>query len=157
MHFQVTAEHIKRQNRKSVYLTLFLLLLSAGCIGALFNTASISKKLFALIGLFFFAQTIYRAYKIRKEGDKSYPTLELDEKEGTISVAYEDVVVKVDITQIKNLRLQHKSSALESVLVTTNAGQDMRFEGYENLEVLAESLKRLIPADRVSNAKFYHR
>jgi hypothetical protein len=157
MHFQVTAEHIKRQNRKSVYLTLFLLLLSAGCVGALFNTASASKKLFALIGLFFLAQTIYRAYKIRKEGDKSYPTLDLDEKHGTISVAHEDVVVKVDITQIKNLRLQYKSSALESVLVTTSAGQDMRFEGYENLEVLAESLKRLTPADRVSNAKFYHR
>jgi hypothetical protein len=157
MHFQVTAEHIKRQNRKSVYLTIFLLLLSAGSVAAILNAESVSKKLFALIGLFIFAQAIYRAYKVRTEGDKSYPTLELDEKQGTISVAYEDVVVKVDITQIKNLRLQYKSSALESVLVTTSAGQDMRFEGYENLDVLAESLKRLTPADRVSNAKFYHR
>jgi len=85
------------------------------------------------------------ADKVRTEGDKSYPTLELDEKQGTISVAYEDVVVKVDITQIKNLRLQYKSSALESVLVTTSAGQDMRFEGYEKLDVLAESLIRLTP------------
>ena len=157
MHFQVTNEHVSRQNRKSVYLTIFLLLLSAGCVAALFNAASVSNKLFSLIGLFVFAQTIYRTYKVRKEGDKSYPTLELDEKQGALSVAYEDVVVKVDITQIKNLRLQYKSSVLESVLVTTSAGQDMRFEGYENLEVLAESLKRLTPADRVSNAKFYHR
>ena len=153
MHFQVTTEHIKKQNRKSVYLAIFLLLLSA----ALFNAASVSKQLFALIGLYFVGQIIYRAYKTRKYGDSSYPTLELDEKAGTISVAYRDVVVKVDITQIKNLRLQYKSSVLESVLVTTSAGQDMRFEGYENLEVLAESLKRLTPADRVSNAKFYHR
>jgi hypothetical protein len=81
MHFQVSAEHVKRQNRKSVYLTIFLLLLSAGCVAAILNAESVSKKLFALIGLFIFAQAIYRAYKVRTEGDKSYPTLELDEKQ----------------------------------------------------------------------------
>nr|WP_315471837.1 hypothetical protein [uncultured Rhodoferax sp.] len=153
----MTTEHVKKQNRKQTYLTIFLIFLSAGCVAALFNAASVSNKLFALIGLFVFAQTIYRTYKIRKEGEKSYPTLELDEKAGTIAVAHKDVVVTVDIKQIKNLRLQHKSTALESVIVTTCAGEVMRFEGYENLELLAESLKRLTPADRVSNAKFYHR
>jgi hypothetical protein len=33
----------------------------------------------------------------------------------------------------------------------------MRFEGYENLEILAAALERFTPKERVTNAKFYHR
>jgi hypothetical protein len=83
----------------------------------------------------------------------------LNENEGRIAVCYKDVVVKVDITQIEkgNLRLHYKSKAWASAIVTTNSGEVMRFEGYEDLDTLANALERLTPTDRVAHAKFYHR
>lgn len=121
------------------------------------DAKSLSDMIFPVIGLLLFAPPILRTYKIIKEGAGSYPVLELNENAGKIAVSYKDVVVTVDISQIKNLRLQYKSKALASVIVTTSSGEVMRFEGYENLEVLAAALERLTPADRITNAKLYHR
>jgi hypothetical protein len=157
MRFQVTAEHIKRQNRKSAFFALFLTVLSVACLGMVLDAKSLSDMIFPVIGLLLFAPPILRTYKIIKEGAGSYPVLELNENAGKIAVSYKDVVVTVDISQIKNLRLQYKSKALASVIVTTSSGEVMRFEGYENLEVLAAALERLTPADRITNAKLYHR
>lgn len=157
MRFQVAAEHIKRQNRKSAFFALFLTVLSIACVGMLLGAKSLSDMIFPVIGLLLFAPPILRTYRIIKEGARSYPVLELDENAGKISVSYKDVVVAVDLSQTKNLRLQYKSNALASVIVTTSSGEVMRFEGYENLEVLAAALERLTPADRITNAKFYHR
>ena len=112
---------------------------------------------FPVIGIFLFVPPIFRTYKHIKEGAGSYPVIELDEATGKIAVSYKDVIVTVDITQIKNLRLQHKSEHLASVIVTTSSGEVMRFEGYENLEILASALEHLTPKDKVTNAKFYHR
>lgn len=157
MRFQVTPEHVKRQNRKSTFFASFLALLSAGCVGALLSAKSLSEMIFPVIGLLLFVPPIYKTYRIIKEGAGSYPVLELNESAGKIAVSYKDVVVTVDITQIKNLRLQYKSERLASVIVTTSSGEVMRFEGYENLETLASALERLTPSDRVTSAKLYHR
>lgn len=157
MRFQVTAEHIKRQNRKSAFFALFLIALSAACVGKLLSAKSLSDMIYPVIGLLLFASPILRTYRIIKDGAGSYPVLELNECAGKIAVSYKDVVVTVDISQIKNLRLQYKSKALESAIVTTSSGEVMRFEGYENLEALAAALERLAPADRITNAKLYHR
>lgn len=157
MRLQVTTEHVKRQNRKSAAFAAFMSVLSAVCVAILFNAKSLSDMAFPLIGLWLFVPPIIRTYKIIKEGAKAYPTLELDEDAGKIAVSYKDVIVTVDISQIKNLRLQFKSNAITSVIVTTSSSEVMRFEGYEDLELLAAVLQRLTPADRITNAKLYHR
>ncbi|OYY92852.1 MAG: hypothetical protein B7Y41_13920 [Hydrogenophilales bacterium 28-61-23] len=105
----------------------------------------------------FFVPAIFRIVKHIKEGARTYPVIDLDEASGKIVVSYKDIVVTVDITQIKNLRLQYKSERLVSTIVTTSSGEVMRLEGYENLEILAATLERFTPKERVTNAKFYHR
>lgn len=157
MRFQVTTEHIKKQNRKTAFFALFMALLSVACVGMLLKAKPLSDMVFPVVGLLLFTPPILRAYKIIKEGAGTYPVLELDESAGKIAVSYKDVVVTVDISQIKNLRLQFKSNALASVIITTSSGEVMRFEGYENITVLAAALERLTPAERITNAKLYHR
>lgn len=157
MQFRVTAAHIKRQNVKSVLSALFLTVLCVACVGMLLSAKSLSNIIFPVIGLSWLAPTIFRICKIIKEGIDSYPVLELNENAGKISVFHKDVVVMVDIAKIRNLRLQYKANALTSIIVTTNSGEVMRFEGYENLDALASALKRFAPADRITNAKLYHR
>jgi hypothetical protein len=157
MQFQVSPEHVKQQNRKSLFIALFLIVLSVGCVIALLRAKSLSDMVFPAIGLFMFVPSILRTYRIIKEGAGSYPVLEVNEGLGMIAVSYRDVVVSVNIAQIKNLRLQYNSKSLSPVIVTTSSSEVMRFEGYENLQELANVLERLTPPDRVTSAKLYHR
>ena len=157
MKFHISASHVKRQNRKAIYLILFFTVLIAGFIAKLVSSKSIEGMTFPVIGIIIFAPTIFRTYKRIKEGADAYPVIELDELTGKIAVSYKDVIVTVDVTQIKNLRLQYKSEHLESVIVKTSSGEVMRFEGYENLDTLASNLVRFTPAENITNAKLYHR
>lgn len=157
MQFHVTPTHVKQRNRKSAFVALLLAALSIGCIVSLSGAKSASGVVFPAIGLILFAPAIFRIVKHIREGARTYPVIDLDEATGKIAVSYKDIVVTVDITQIKNLRLQYKSERLVSVIVTTSSGEVMRLEGYENLEILAAALERFTPKERVTNAKLYHR
>lgn len=130
---------------------------SVGCIVKLVGIQSISEALFPVIGLAIFIPAITRIVKIIRDGGASYPTVEFDELAGTMAVRHKDLVVTVNVHDIKNLRLQTKSGHLVSVIITTSSGETMRLEGYENLEGLAAGLERLTPKERVTNATFYHR
>lgn len=157
MKYHISASHVKRQNRKAVYLILFFTVLIAGFIAKLASSKTIDGIFFPAIGILIFAPMIFKTYKRIKEGADAYPVVELDEVSGKIAVSYKDVIVTVDVTQIKNLRLQYKSEHLESVIVKTSSGEIMRFEGYENLDVLASNLERFTPKENITNAKLYHR
>jgi hypothetical protein len=157
MQFHVTPTHVKQRNRKSAFAALLLAALSIDCVVSLSGAKSASDVIFPAIGLVLFVPAIVRIVKHIRKGTRTYPVIDLDETSGTIAVSYKDIVVTVDITRIKNLRLQRKYDRLVSVIVTTSSGEVMRLEGYENLDMLAAALERLTPKDRVTNAKLYHR
>jgi hypothetical protein len=157
MNFYVSASHVKRQNRRAIYLILFLAAASAACAVSILNSNTISGMVFPLIGILVFTPPILSSYKRIKEGAAAYPVIGLDEPNGKVAVAHKDITVTVDLAQIKNLRLQHKSGRLESAIVETSSGETLRFEGYENLEALALVLERLTPKENITNASLYHR
>ncbi len=121
------------------------------------STEKISDLFFPIIGLLVFVPPILGSYKRIREGKAAYPVLELDESNGKVAVLHKDLKVIVDLAQIKNLRLQRKSGQLVSILVKTSSGENLRFDGYENLDVLASALERLAPKESITNASFYHR
>lgn len=157
MKFQVSASHVKQQSRKAIYSILFLAVVTAACAIKLLNSKTIADTLFPVIGIMVFFPLIISSYKRIKEGSGAYPVIELDEPNGKVIVSHKDISVSVDLAQIKNLRLQHKSDRLESVILKTSSGETLRFEGYDNLPALASVLERLTPNEHVTNAKFYHR
>lgn len=157
MEFHVSTEHVRRESRKAVYLILFLAVVSAGLLAKALSTDKISDLFFPIIGLFVFVPPIFGSYKRIREGKAAYPVLELDEPNGKVAVLHKDLKVIVDLSQIKNLRLQRKSGQLVSILVKTSSGENLRFDGYENLDVLASALERLTSKESITNASFYHR
>lgn len=157
MEFHVSNEHVRRESRKAVYLILFLAVVSAGLVAKMLSTDKISDLFFPIIGLLVFVPPIFGSYKRIREGKAAYPVLELDEPSGKVAVLHKDIKVIVDLSQIKNLRLQRKSGQLVSILVKTSSGENLRFDGYENLDVLAFTLERLTPKGSITNASFYHR
>lgn len=157
MEFRVSEIHVKRENRKATYVMLLLAVLWLVCVAKLGTSSSIGDMFFPLIGIFLFASPILSVYKRIKQGPGAFPVIELDEPNGKVVVKHKDIAVTVDLAQIKNLRLQHKSDRLESVVVKTSSGETLRFEGYENLEVLGSALERLTPKENITNARLYHR
>lgn len=112
---------------------------------------------FPIIGIIIFFPPIISSCKRIKEGSGAYPVIELDEPNGKVVVSHIDISVTVDLAQIKNLRLQHKSNHLESMILQTSSGETLRFEGYENLPALASVVERLTPKEHITNATLYHR
>lgn len=157
MEFHVSNEHVRRERRKAVYLILFLTAISSALIAKMLSSDKISDLVYPIIGLLVFVTPIFGSYKRIREGKAAYPVLELDEPNGKVAVLYKDLKVIVNLSQIKNLRLQLKSGQLVSILIKTSSGEDLRFDGYENLDVLASALERLAPKERITNASFYHR
>jgi len=157
MEFHVSTEHVRRESRKAVYLILLLAVVSVGLVAKVPSTDKISDLFFPIIGLLVFVPPIFSSYKRVKEGEAAYPTLELDETNGKVAVLHKGLKVIADLSQIKNLRLQRKSGQLVSILVNTSSGENLRFDGYENLDVLASALERLAPKESITNASFYHR
>lgn len=69
----------------------------------------VQRPIFSIVGLLVLYSPIFSVYKRMKEGKAAYPTLELDEANGKVAVLHKDVTVIVDLSQIKNLRLQRRS------------------------------------------------
>jgi hypothetical protein len=157
MEFHVSNEHVRRERRKGVCVILFLVAISAGLMATALSSDRFSELFFPIIGLLVLIPPIFSSYKRIKEGKAAYPTLELDEPNGKVAVLHKDLKVIVDLSQIKNLRLQRKSGQLVSILVKTSSGENIRFDGYENIDVLASALERLTPKESITNASFYHR
>ena len=157
MEFHVSKEHVRREGRKAIYLILFLAVVSVGLVAKGLSAEKISDLFFPIVGLLIFIPPIFGSYKRIKEGKAAYPVLELDEPNGKLAVLHKDLKVIVDLSQIKNLRLQSKSGQLVSILLKTSSGESLRFDGYENLNVLASTLERLTPKESITNASFYHR
>lgn len=157
MEFHVSNEHVRSERRKAVYLILFLAVVSIALMAKVLSADKISDLVYPIIGLLVFVPPIFGSFKRVREGRAAYPVLELDEPNGKVAVLHKDLKVIVDLSQIKNLRLQHKSGQLLSILVKTSSGENLRFDGYENLDVLASALERLTPKKSITNASFYHR
>ena len=157
MEFHVSTEHVRRESRKAVYLILFLTVVSVVCVAKVLRPEKISDLFFPIMGLLVFVPPIFGIYKRIRQGQAAYPVLELDELNRKVAVLHKDLKVIVDLSQIKNLRLQRKSGQLVSILLKTSSGENLRFDGYENLDVLASALERLTPKESITNASFYHR
>lgn len=157
MQFHVSNQHVRRDRRKCIFVIVFLLAVAAGLVAKMLSTGKVSDQFFPIVAVFFVASVIINSYKRIKEGSSGYPTLQVDESSRKVAVQHKDLVVVVDLANIKKLRLQRKSGRLVSILVKTSSGESLRFEGYEKLDDLASVLERLTPVERITHASFYHR
>lgn len=157
MKFHVCPEHVRSEKRKAVFLLVFLSIVSFGFVAKVLTTTKITDLFIPIIGLLAFVPSIFASYKRFKEGKDAYPVIELDEANKKIAVLHKDLKVEVDYSLIKRLRLQRKSGQLVSILVKTSSGEDLRFNGYENLDALGNALARMTPKECITNASFFHR
>lgn len=107
----------------------------------------------ALLG----AHTAWSAWKARRDDAQTWPWFEVREESASLAVRYRDMTVIVELPNVQQLRLQYRKGRLASLLLKTQAGQQLRIEGYERMQQLADMLLRLVPPQRVVRAHWYHR
>lgn len=155
--FHVSPEHIRRKKRQAFCLIVCLGFAVFVFLEKALNASKITDLGAPIIVTLGLVAMMFNIIKNIKEGKASYPTLEPDEANRKVAVGYKDLQVIVDFSHIKNLRLQRKSGKLVSILVKTASGEALRFEGYENLDVLASALERITPPENITQASFFHR
>ena len=92
-----------------------------------------------------------------KSHDASYPEVEILEPQEKIDISHKNAVVSMPLSDIEKLIIQCKKGSVTSILLTTKSFSNLRFEGYENLEKMAEILKKYTPAKNLKIATWYHR
>ncbi|WP_374352610.1 hypothetical protein [Chitinimonas sp.] len=157
MEFQISDDFVRRQGRKAVFRIVCCLAISPVLVVWALDSSSSNDKYWPIIGLVVLAAEIARSYKQISAGKSAYPVITLDEQSRRLVARHGGTEAACDLSQIVSLRLQTTSGELRSVLVKTASGEELRFVGYENLELLGASLERLTPQENIAKASIFHR
>ena len=157
MKFIVSEKYKRQEKRKTIFAAILFIALIAGFIFMFVNSSDLSNKVIAAIGIFLLAKYLPHAYRSIKNHDTSYPEVEILEPQEKIDISHKGAVVSMPLSDIENLRIQSIKGNVKSLLLTTKSFSNLRFEGYENLEEMAELLKKYTPAGKTKNATWYHR
>jgi hypothetical protein len=157
MKFIVSEKHKRQGKRKTIFAAIFVVALIAGLILMLVNSNDLSNKAIAAIGIFLLAKYLPHAYRSIKNHDTSYPEIEILETQEKIDISHKNAVVSMPLSDIEKLTIQCKKGSVTSILLTTKSFSNLRFEGYENFEKMAEILKKYTPAKNLKIATWYHR
>lgn len=156
MQFHISEQKIRKDRHRSILLIVVLLCLSVALLGKATLIDKGADLLLPIVGLLIFAPAIYVSYRHIQQGAAAYPSLTLDEENHQIAVCHQGAVVKIALLQNTSLRLQSRFGRVASIIVKTDAGQILKFAGYDNMETLVATLERLMPADKISSTSFLH-
>lgn len=157
MIFSVTDKQIRSDRRKSIIALLVVIVIIAAAASSLIAGESLNQKAIAVVILFVLTRYLIRAYKNFKHHDSSYPTVEIFEPAGKIEISNQGTTISIPLSDIEGLRIQSSKGNIKSLLLTTKSFSNLRFEGYENLALMADLLKKHTPDGKVKIATWYHR
>ena len=157
MKFYVSEEFKIKGRRKVILASLVVILLIVGAVWMFFDSSNPANKTIAAVLAFILVRKLPQIYRNIRDHDSSYPEVEILESENKLDVLYKGAVISMPLSDIDKLIIQSSKGRIKSILVTTPSVGDLRFDGYENVEQLAELLKKYTPENKVKHATWYHR
>ena len=157
MKFYVSEAFKSKERRKVILASLVVILLLVGAVWMFFDSTSPANKTIAAVLAFILVRKLPQMYTGLRDHGSSYPEVEILESENKLDVLYKGAVISMPLSDIDKLIIQSSKGRIKSILVTTPSVGDLRFDGYENVEQLAELLKKYTPENNVIHATWYHR
>ena len=157
MKFKVSEKFKRKGKRKAIFATILVVVFIFGFISMLIYSNNLSNKVIAVIGAILLTRYLPSAYRNIKSNDTSYPEIEVLDSESKIEISYNNVIVSMPLSDIEKLTIQKTSGKTTSILLTTKTFSNLRFEGYEKLEQMADILKKHTPQDKLKIATWFHR
>lgn len=156
MQFHISAQQLEKDRRRGWFLLVFMVFFSAILLIQAMQMDSFSQLLLPAAGWLFLIPGMFRVSRLIRQGGAAYPSLQVDEENQQLILCYPETSVNLELANIKTLRLKTKSGRVLSILIRAQNNQALRFEGYHNMDLLADLLKRMVPADKIRRASFYH-
>ncbi|MCU1715741.1 hypothetical protein [Pseudomonas sp. 5P_3.1_Bac2] len=157
MIFTASDKYIRSQKRKSKFSLLAVIALVVALSAMLISSESLTQKSIAALTLLLLIRHLIRAYKTLKTHTSSYLTVEISEPAERIEISNQGTVISIPLSDIEHLRIQRTKGNIKSLLLTTKSFANVRFEGYENLSLMADLLKKYTPEGKVKTSTWYHR
>ena len=157
MKFKVSEKFKSKGRRNTILASMLVIVLIVGLIWMFISSTTTTNKIISAAGAFMLLKYLPHAYRNIKNHDSSYPELEILEHDNKLNISHKGAVISIPLSDFENLVIQSKKGEIKSILLTTKSFSNLRFEGYDNQETLAELLKKYTPAGKTKIATWYHR
>ncbi|MBR9828743.1 MAG: hypothetical protein GYB41_08885 [Oceanospirillales bacterium] len=146
--FRVSRLYIRQQQAKQLLWVLLMLALVAGSGYFLTRAEAVVDYLLPVLGVAACSAYLVKLVQLLKRGASGYPDVEVDVSAGTLKVLQETPVV-LNLSNILNMRIQVALTRVLAITLVTEAGEQLRLEGYERMDELVAALEAVLPEDRV--------
>jgi len=146
--FRVSRLYIRQQQAKQLLWVLLMLVLVAGSGYFLTRAEAVVDYLLPVLGVAACSAYLVKLVQLLKRGASGYPDVEVDASAGTLRVLQETPVV-LNLSNILNMRIQVALTRVLAITLVTEAGEQLRLEGYERMDELVAALEAVLPEDRV--------
>lgn len=157
MIFHISEDHKRSDKRKTIFASLIAIALVAGAIWMFITNETLYYKAISAIVALWLAKRLPKAYKNIKNHDLSYPTAAIIESQNKIDISHKGAVISIPLSDVESLRIQSIKGKVKSLLLTTKSFSNLRLEGYDNLNEMAELLKKYTPTGKIKISTWYHR
>ncbi|WP_147171233.1 hypothetical protein [Pseudomonas sp. SJZ079] len=157
MKFKVSENFKIKGRRHTILASMLVALLIIGLVWMFFGSTTTTNQTISIVGIFLLLRYLPHAYRNIINNDSSYPELEILEHDNKLNISHKGATVSMPLTDFENLIIQNNKGQIKSILLTTKSFSNLRFEGYENQEVLAKLLKKYTPEGKTKIATWYHR
>ncbi|MGD9860165.1 MAG: hypothetical protein AB7S90_08915 [Marinobacterium sp.] len=153
LSYRISTRYYRTQTARHLLWMLGLVIAVVISIYYLFQASAVADFLVPALGVAACSAYFIKLFQHVRHGRSAYPEIELDNQAKTLTLVQGDNRIKVDISHILDLRLKYRSYHLEQIQMTTQEGEVLRLEGYDELEDLGAELELLTPSHNVKRSK----
>ncbi len=153
MLYRISSAYYRTQTARHLLWMVGLVAAVLASIYYLFQAAAVADFILPVLGIAACSAYFIKLFQHVRQGRAAYPEIELDNQAKTLTLVQGDNRIQVDISHILDLRLKYRSYHLEQIQMTTQEGEVLRLEGYDELEDLGAELELLTPSHNVKRSK----
>lgn len=156
MKLEIDPVYAKSRMRKQFWARVFFSFLIAGAIAKAVSSGKISGYIIPGFAAIVLTRVLYDMHRNRIRGATSFAEIYTSNDDRLLNVRHLDTLVTITLAEVKKITLQYRKDRLSSILLKAKSDQDVRIEGYLNINALAEILKARANPEIVKTAKWYH-
>ncbi len=153
MRYRISTSYYRKQTASHLLWMLCLVAAVLASIYYLFQASAVADYILPVLGVAACSAYFIKLFRHVQLGRQAYPEVELDTGARTLTLVQDKSRVELDISDIQNLKLDYRRHQVERVQITTAAGEVLRLEGYDDLDVLTDELERLTPDGNVTRSR----
>ncbi|GAA0785285.1 hypothetical protein [Marinobacterium sediminicola] len=153
MLFRISNRYYRRQTASHLLWMLGLIVAIIASFHYLLQASKVVDFLLPVLGVSACSAYFIKLFQHLRAGRQGYPEIHLDMEARQLAIKEGDTRVEIDISRILHLKLDYRFSQVERIQITTDEGQVLRLEGYEEMAEMVRALESLTPESKISRSR----